>query len=110
MNNYYINIPLNEERLSSINNIGLSNHIVDINSTKTIQIEMNPKDHKKLMKAFCDLTFDENNACVLPEEKNDILMNLILQTHSIDIMKTAIMKLYNPLAGRDIFGRGTGCR
>jgi len=64
----------------------------------------------KLMKKFCDLTFDENNACVLPEESNKILINLILQMQSLDVMKVAIMKLYNPLAGRDVFGRGTGCR
>ncbi len=110
MNKYYINIPLKEKVLPIIENIGLSDHIIDIQSTKTIQIEMSPKDHKKIMKAFCDLQFDENNACVLPEEKNEILIDLVIQTQSIDIMKTAIMKLYNPLAGRDVFGRGTGCR
>ncbi|SFM05303.1 hypothetical protein SAMN05421830_112122 [Desulfomicrobium norvegicum] len=110
MNNYHINIVLNDKVMPIIENIGLSDHIVDIQSTKIIPIEMSSKDHKKLMKAFCDLTFDENNACVLPKEKNEILINLIIQSQSIDIMKTAIMKLYNPLAGRDIFGRGTGCR
>lgn len=110
MANYFINTPLNEKRLASINGIGLGNEVMEMNSTKIIQVTMNPKEHKKLIKGFCDLTFDENNACVLPEDQNDILMDLILQTHSIDIMKVAIMKLYNPLAGRDVFGRGTGCR
>jgi len=110
MNKYYINIPLKEKVLPIIENIGLSDHIIDIQSTKTIRIEMSPKDHKKIMKAFCDLKFDENNTCVLPEEKNEILIDLVIQTQSIDIMKTAIMKLYNPLAGRDVYGRGTGCR
>lgn len=110
MNKYYINIPIDEKSFTIIDNIGLSDNIIDVQSKKTIQIEMSSKDHKKLMKAFCDLTFDDNNACVLPEEKNEILINLIIQMQSIDIMKTAILKLYNPLAGRDVFGRGTGCR
>jgi hypothetical protein len=29
---------------------------------------------------------------------------------STDVIKEAIKKLYNPLAGRDVFGRGSGSR
>jgi hypothetical protein len=46
----------------------------------------------------------------MPQETNDILINLIEEMQTIDIMKVAIMKIYNPLAGKDVFGRGTGCR
>ncbi len=37
-------------------------------------------------------------------------MNVILDIKMLDVMKVAIIKLYNPLAGRDIEGRGTGGR
>jgi hypothetical protein len=110
MSEYYINIPLNAELIANIRSAGMEQHITHNCEKKIIQICINVKEQKKLMKKFCDLKFDENNACVLPEESNKILMNLILQMQSLDVMKVAIMKLYNPLAGRDVFGRGTGCR
>ena len=66
------------------------------------------KEKKKLLKGFPDLTFDDSNACVLPEEGEKTLMNIILELKVMDVMKVAIIKLYNPLAGRDIEGRGTG--
>ena len=71
---------------------------------------MTKKDKKKLIKGFEGLTFDANDACVLPEEGNNILMDIILEMKSLDVMKFAIIKLYNPLAGRDVFGRGSGGR
>jgi hypothetical protein len=110
MSEFYINIPLNEELIANIKAAGMEQHLIHACGTTIIRICLNIKEQKKLMKKFCDLTFDENNACVLPEESNNILMNLILQMQSLDVMKVAIMKLYNPLAGRDVFGRGTGCR
>jgi hypothetical protein len=110
MSEFYINIPLNDEIILKIKSAGMEQHITSTSGTNVIRICINIKEHKKLMKKFCDLIFDENNTCVLPEESNKILMNLILQMQSLDVMKVAIMKLYNPLAGRDVFGRGTGCR
>jgi hypothetical protein len=38
------------------------------------------------------------------------LLNIISQTQTIDCMKVAIIKLYNPLAGRGISGRGSSGR
>ena len=73
-------------------------------------MEDTKKDQKKLIKGFEGLAFDAKNACVLPEEGNNILMDIILEMKSLDVMKFAIIKLYNPLAGRDVFGRGSGGR
>jgi hypothetical protein len=53
------------------------------------------------------LTFDASNACVLPEKGDQILWKIITDMQTIDVMKFAIIKLYNPLAGRDVFGRGS---
>ena len=64
-------------------------------------------DQKKLMKGFDGLTFDANNACVLPEEGSKTLLGIIVEMKSLDVMKFAITKLYNPLAGRGISGRGS---
>ena len=69
---------------------------------------MTKKDKKKLLKGFKELTFNADDACALPEEANNILMNIVLEMKSLDVMKFAITKLYNPLAGRGISGRGTG--
>jgi len=39
---------------------------------------------------------------VLPEQAENILMNLIVTMKTLDVMKGAIMKLYNPLSGKEL--------
>ena len=96
------------EKLKKIEEAGLGGQVLEIDGKKAVQVGMTKKDQKKLIKGFKDLTFDANNACVLPEEADNKLMGIILDMKALDVMKFAIMKLYNPLAGRDVFGRGTG--
>ena len=110
MSDFYINVFLDGEKEEKIQAIGLADSVQEIDGKKAVQVGMTKKDKKKLLKGFDDLTFDANNACVLPENGNDILWNIILETKSLDVMKFAIIKLYNPLAGRGISGRGTGGR
>lgn len=110
MADYYINVFLDDEKLKQIEEAGLVDHIQEIDGKKALQVDMNKKEQKKLAKGFPDLTFDDSNACVLPEQAEQTLMGFIKDNKSIDVMKYAIVKLYNPLAGRDVFGRGTGMR
>jgi hypothetical protein len=88
----------------------LADQVKEIESKKALQVCMTPKDQKKLLKGYANLTFDDENACVLPEEADELLLNIVLEMKSVDVMKYAITKLYNPLKGRDVFGRGTGGR
>jgi hypothetical protein len=104
----YINLILNDERIKKLDEIGLADNIKDIGGNKVIQVEMTKKDQKKLQKGYEGLTFDASNACVLPEKGDQILWKIITDMKSVDVMKFAITKLYNPLSGRDVFGRGTG--
>ncbi len=108
MADFYINVFLDDEKLKAIEAAGLSGEIKEIDGKKAIQVDVSKKEKKKLLKGFPDLTFDDSNACVLPEEGEKTLMNIILELKVMDVMKVAIIKLYNPLAGRDIEGRGTG--
>ncbi|RLB29927.1 MAG: hypothetical protein DRH11_15465 [Deltaproteobacteria bacterium] len=101
MPDYCINLYLDEEQQKKIEELGLGDHIQEIEGKKAVQISMSRKDQKKLQKAFPGLEFDESNACVLPEEAQITLMDIILQTKSLDVMKFAITKLYNPLAGKE---------
>ncbi|MBC8200395.1 MAG: hypothetical protein H8E80_10230 [Desulfobacteraceae bacterium] len=110
MADFYINIILDDEKLKKIEDAGLSGEVKEIDGKKAIQVEVSKKEKKKLLKGFPDLTFDDSNACVLPEEGENTLLNIILDIQMLDVMKVAIIKLYNPLAGRDISGRGTGGR
>ncbi len=110
MSDFYINLFLDDEKLKKIEAAGLAELVQEIDGKKAVQVGMTTKDKKKLMKGFKDLPFDTNNACELPEEGNNTLMNIILEMKSLDVMKFAITKLYNPLAGRGISGRGTGGR
>ena len=110
MADFYINIILDDEKLKKIEDAGLSGEVKEIDGKKAIQVEVSKKEKKKLLKGFPDLTFDDSNACVLPEEGENTLLNIILDMQMLDVMKVAIIKLYNPLAGRDISGRGTGGR
>ncbi|MCK4468113.1 MAG: hypothetical protein KAU60_07150 [Desulfobacterales bacterium] len=108
MADFYINIFLDDEKLKKIEGAGLSGEVKEIDGKKAIQVEVSKKEQKKLVKGFPDLTFDDSNACVLPEQGENILLNIILEMKILNVMKVAIIKLYNPLAGRSIEGRGTG--
>jgi hypothetical protein len=110
MSDFYINIFLDDEKLNKIASVGLADQVQEIGGKKAVQVGMTQKDQKKLLKGFEGLTFDENNACVLPEEGVKTLMNIVLDMKSLDVMKFAITKLYNPLAGRSISGRGSSGR
>ncbi len=110
MADFYINIFLDDEKFKTIEAAGLTDQVTEIDGKKAIQVGMTKKDKKKLVKGFKELTFDNANACVLPEEGEGTLFGIISDMQSVDVMKFAITKLYNPLAGRDVFGRGTGMR
>jgi hypothetical protein len=110
MADYYINVFLDDEKMKRIEGAGLSDQIQEIDGKKAVQVEVNKKEQKKLLKGYPDLSFDASNACVLPEGAESILMDFITDNKSLDVMKFAILKLYNPLAGRGISGRGTGGR
>jgi len=100
MADYYINVFLDEAKKKSIEGAGLADNIVSIGGKEAIQVELTAKEQKKLAKGFSDLTFDDTKACVLPAEAEDKLVGIIAETKTMDVMKFAIMKLYNPLAGK----------
>ena len=110
MADFYITVILDDDKLKKIEDAGLSDQVAEIEGKKAVQVGMTKKDKKKLEKGFEGLTFDDSNACVLPEDGENTLMGIIADMKSLDVMKFAITKLYNPLAGRDVFGRGTGMR
>ena len=110
MSDCYINLFLDEVKLKQIEEAGLGENVKDVGGKKAIQVLMTQKDKKKLQKGFKDLAFDDTDTCVLPEDGEQKLFDIILEMKSVDVMKFAITKLYNPLAGRDVFGRGTGMR
>ena len=110
MADFYINIFLDDEKLKKIEGAGLSGEVKEIDGKKALQVEVTKKEKKKLVKGFPDLLFDDSNACVLPEDGENTLMNIILDLKILDVMKVAIIKLYNPLAGRSVEGRGIGSR
>ncbi len=100
MSNYFINIFLDDEKQKAIEAVGLTDKVVEIDGKKAVQVEMSAKEQKKLVKGFPELTFDAANACVLPEEAEKKLCGIINDMKTLDVMKFAIMKLYNPLAGK----------
>jgi len=102
MADYYITVYLDEEGKKMIEAAGLGSHIRDIGGKAGIQVEMDKKDHKKLIKGFPGLEFDASNACTLPKDAEVTLLNFIKDMKTLDVMKIAIMKLYNPLAGKDL--------
>ena len=110
MADFYINVFLDDEKLKKLEALELADQVQDIEGKKAIQVAMTKKDQKKLLKGFEGLTFDDSNACVLPEAAENTLLGIIADMKTLDVMKVAISKLYNPLAGRDVFGRGTGMR
>jgi hypothetical protein len=100
MADYLINVFLDDNKRKKIEEAGLGSKIIDLSGKKAVQVEMTAKDQKKLVKGFPDLSFDASNACVLPEDAEVKLLNIISDLKTLDVMKFAIMKLYNPLAGK----------
>ncbi|MBW2564468.1 MAG: hypothetical protein JRE29_10640 [Deltaproteobacteria bacterium] len=106
MADFYINVFLDDAKLKQVEDAGIADQITEIDGKKAIQVGMTKKDKKKLLKGYDGCTFDDS----LPEDGEDKLMAVISEVKTLDCMKFAIMKLYNPLAGRSISGRGSGGR
>ena len=102
MADYYINLFLDDEKIKKVEDAGLEGEIRKIDGKKAIQVGVTAKEQKKLLKSFPDLTFDSSNAYVLPEQAENLLMNMIVSMKSMDVMKGAILKLYNPFAGKEL--------
>jgi hypothetical protein len=102
MADYYITIFLDADKSKKIEDAGLAGGIREIDGKKAIQVEVTAKEHKKLLKGFPNLTPDSSNAYVLPEQAETLLMNMIVSMKSMDVMKGAILKLYNPFAGKEL--------
>ncbi len=102
MADFYINLFLDAEKAKKIEDAGLAGEIKEINGKKAIQVGVTAKEQKKLAKSFPDLSFDASNACVLPEQAENTLFNIIVSMKTLDVMKGAIMKLYNPLSGKEL--------
>ena len=100
MADYFINVFLDEAKKTTITDAGLADNIISIDGKDAVQVGMTKKEQKKLAKGFSDLTFDDAKACVLPAEAEEKLVEIIAETKTLDVMKFAIMKLYNPLAGK----------
>ncbi len=102
MADFCINVILDEERAAKLGGVGLSGQIQDLGGKKVIQVPVTAKEQKKLLKGFPDLAFDASNACVLPEAPEKVLFDMVADMKTADVMKVAIMKLYNPLAGKSL--------
>jgi len=100
MADYFINIFLDDEKIQKLTSVGLAGNIKEVDGKKAILIKMSDKEQKKLVKGFPGLTFDANNACVLPEAAENTVFDIVCSMKTIDVMKFAIMKIYNPLAGK----------
>lgn len=106
MADFYVTIFLDDEKQKKIEEAGLAGQITEIDGKKAIQVEVSKKEQKKLVKGFPDLEFDASNACVLPEAAENTLMGFIAELKTLDVMKVAIIKLYNPLAGKALREKG----
>ena len=102
MADYNINIFLDDEKFKKIEEAQLGDKVKMIDGKKAIQVPFSDKEHKKLIKGFTDLTFDASNSCVIPENAEKILFDIVINMKTIDVMKFAIMKIYNPVAGKAI--------
>ena len=100
MADYYINVFLDAAKKAKITDAGLADQIVTIDGKEAIQVPMSAKEQKKITNGFAGLTCDENDSCVLPTDAEDKLIGIIAEMKTLDVMKFAIMKLYNPLAGK----------
>jgi hypothetical protein len=86
MADYCINVFLDDEQQKKLQEVGLGDHISEIDGKKAVQVAMSEKDQKKLKKGFPGLEFNESNACVLPDDAQITLMDIIMNMKSLDVM------------------------
>jgi len=96
----FINIFLDDEKIQKLTNAGLAGEIREIDGKKAIQVKATDKEQKKMTKGFPDMPFDADNVCVLPDTAANTVFNIVCDMKTLDVMKFAIMKIYNPLAGK----------
>jgi hypothetical protein len=102
MGSYCVNVFLDEAQEKRIQEAGLGDQIIQVEGKKAVKVPVGDKEHKKLLKAFPDLTFDASDACVLPGPATKTLLDIVTTSKTLDCMKVAIIKLYNPLAGKEL--------
>jgi hypothetical protein len=102
MGSYCVNVFLDEAQEKKIQEAGLGDQIIQVEGKKAVKVPVGDKEHKKLLKAFPDLKFDSSDACVLPDPATKTLLDMVTTSKTVDCMKVAIIKLYNPLAGKEL--------
>lgn len=100
MADYFIKIFLDDEKIQKLTSAGLAGNIREVDGKKAILVKTSDKEQKKLVKGFPGLAFDADNTCVLPEAAENTVFDIVCSMKTIDVMKFAIMKIYNPLAGK----------
>ncbi len=100
MSDYTVTIVLDAEKEAKLTAAGLGDAAVTIDGKRAISVPVTTKEQKKLVKGFAGLAFDAANACALPADAEEKLFGFICEMKTVDVMKFAIMKLYNPLAGK----------
>jgi hypothetical protein len=100
MADYSITILLDDEKLKQIEDAQLADLVKSVGGKKAVQVPFTDKERKKLIKGFPDLVFDDSNSCVIPESAEKTLFDIVISMKTADVMKFAIMKIYNPLAGK----------
>ncbi len=102
MADFSIYVILDDAKQKRLEEVGLGAQFQKIEGKNAVQVPLSQKEQKKLLKSFPDLTFDASNACVLPEAAENTLMDVIVSMKTVDVMKVAILKLFNPLAGKGL--------
>lgn len=100
MSDYSVTILLDADKEAKLTAAGLGASAVTVGGKKAISVPVTAKEQKKLVKGFAGLTFDAANACTLPADAEAKLFGFVCEMKTVDVMKFAIMKIYNPLAGK----------
>ena len=100
MPDYTVTIFLDADKEAKLTAAGLGDAAVTIDGKKAISVPVTAKEQKKLVKGFAGMTFNASNACNLPSDAEEKLFGFICEMKTVDVMKFAIMKIYNPLAGK----------
>jgi len=96
----FLTIFLDEEKTKKVEEAGLGDQVVEIEGKKAVKIPLNKNEYKKICKGFPDAESGPEGTCVISDEAESTVMDFVAQLKTLDVMKAAIMKIYNPLAGK----------
>jgi hypothetical protein len=99
---YLINVFLDDDKIKKLEEAGLGEHITEVDGKKAITVTLPQKNQRKFGKAFPKTVLNDQTGEVegFPEDAASLLVDVVVENKTVEVMHLFLMKAYKPLAGK----------